>query len=193
MQSMLRGLRLGMLVVGVFATRASALTYTVDQEATPALDAPYFYGGVGTGTSVGQEFVPQQASLDVVELWFETDSKTCYPYASIVVVIRDQALTGAILGTSNATTVGCFHGALEFDFPSSVTLTPGHTYVIEPIADDFNYWYMTINGGLDVYAPGHAVMYGDQYSEHDFWFREGPATPVATVPTTWGSIKALYR
>jgi hypothetical protein len=109
------------------------------------------------------------------------------------VVIRDQSLTGAILGTSNATVVGCIHQVLHFDFPTPVTLIPGHTYVIEPVADDFNYWYMTINGGSDVYVLGHAVMYGDAYPENDFWFREGPATPVATVPTTWGSIKALYR
>lgn len=193
MRSIQPCLTLALLVGVAFAADVSATTFTVDQEAAPAFWPNPILGGVGTGTSVGQEFVPQQSSLDVVELWFDTDSKTCYPYASIVVVIRDQTLTGAVLGTSNPVTVGCVHAPLHFEFPSSVTLIPGHTYVIEPIADDYNYWAMAMVGGGDVYASGRVVMYGDVYPDHDFWFREGPATPVATRPTTWGYIKALYR
>lgn len=112
----------------------------------------------------------------------------------MVVVIRDQTLTCAVLGTSNPVTITCVAGPLHFDFPSPVPLIPGHTYVIQPIADDFDYWDMRINGGIDVYAAGRAVRYdGEAVPGNDFWFREGPVTPVPVQKATWGAIKTLYR
>lgn len=171
------------------ALPVDAHNFTIDQQVEPPIT---LFRAVYTGSMTGQEFVPQQSSLDVVELYLDADSKACERF-SIVVRIREATITGTVLGTSNALSWGCEYEIAHFDFPSPVALVPGNTYVIEPVADDLNHFMIMPLGGVDQYASGSAIYDGVVDATIDLWFREGSSNPLPTRSTTWGAVKALYR
>jgi len=184
------------LVVGValaavsFGGRALAHDFTIDQRCE---DGWRFLMAILHNDPLGQEFVPQMSSLDVVEVYMGIGSNPLSS-ATVAVRIRSQTIDGPVLATSNGVTfeypspISYRH----FDFPSSVALIPGELYVIEVIqvAGTGNAY---LAGTSNLYAPGRFLV-GNQFSEaEDLIFREGPTLPLPTRTSTWGQITALYR
>jgi len=177
--------RLFTSLAAVFACATATAQFVIDQHNEPS--------GLGTfATSplggVGQSFRPALSSLDFVELQIFNQSPV--GPATFLVSIRDGSMTGGVLGRSQPTTVGAppALGPTHFDFPSSVPLTSGNTYVLE-ISEQVGGagWGVRYGPGAD-YANGQAFTGGNPVN-FDLWFREGVAA--APEPTAW--ISALSR
>jgi hypothetical protein len=141
--------------------------------------------------------VPQQSSLDVVELHLSNDD---VPHNSVTVAvrIRSQSVHGPVLGTSAEVTMPypTAPSTQHFDFSSSVPLVPGELYVWEVFVTSGS-GNATISGIDNVYPQGRAIACSDPASFNDWWFREGTTSPVS-VPgsvesTSWAAIKGFYR
>jgi hypothetical protein len=132
---------------------------------------------------MGQTFVPTFDSMNVVILNLQDDAPFFGggPWAVEV----HQGLDGALLGTSQAVSLPAGFGdgnaaglPVEFDFASSIPLTPGSTYSLEPIRIDgssFNLMATVADG----YPPGFLFLKGSQQSG-DAIFAEGLS--IASVP-----------
>ena len=176
------------LALGAPASQTIAHGFIIDQECPEG----YAHGhSFRNEEPVGQEFVPQMSSLDVVEL---VVGNTGGVTATVAIRIRFHTIFGPVVATSNPlilphpTTRSWQH----LDFASPVALVPGELYVIE-FVDLTGLGNAVAWGAYNSYAPGRAV-FGDLFDDmSDFSFREGPMSPVPVEPTTWGSVKALYR
>jgi hypothetical protein len=73
-----------------------------------------------------------------------------------------------------------FVGIGLFVFPSTVDLTPGTTYFVEPVVQSGDQW--NINAGEYNYPGGSAFFGGLPVTASDYWFREGIVVP---EPGTW--------
>ncbi len=181
---------IGLLVVCLVTSAARSHDYVADQVAMPPLLGALSLIGVD---AVGQEFVPEEPSVSVVELLMANHDPTFPAPVSVAVRIRAGSVQDAVLGQSSGVglpypTAGW--ATLHFDLGTPVLLNPGSLYVIEVfvVSGSGNALLWT---GSDVYAPGGSTVAG-HYCACDFWFREGPASTVSTDPVTWGRIKALY-
>lgn len=123
----------------------------------------------------GQEFTPTLDALDWVHILIGPRTE---PVA--VVNIRENTITGPILGTSLPGTIGPLvpgqFSFMQFDFSDRVPLVPGNLYVIE---------IEMLSGGLafvrdteNHYAGGRAISLGNPVPGTDFGFREGLVVPV---------------
>ena len=182
-------------LAALFANAALAAPYTVDQ----ANDALPIAGGFTINAGpIGQSFVPTLNQLGVVELMINDQNPNFGAGVNLAVNIRDGDISGAILGTSQHV---FFHDQspmpfqqpeqLRFDFVAPVTLTPGHSYVIEPVRIDGGPSDQGVFGtgfGIDAYAPGVSFFNGAVYTDplnapFDLWFREGVVTSVPEPST----------
>ena len=163
----------------IFACATAAAQF-VDQHNEPVGIGIYFATSPSGG--VGQSFRPALNSLDFVELQIFNESPV--GPASFFVGIRAGSITGNLLGMSQFTTTPLPFppGPTHFDFPSSVPLTAGNTYVLE-ISEQVGGagWGVRYGPGTD-YANGQAFTGGNPVN-FDLWFREG-ATAVPE-PNTW--------
>jgi hypothetical protein len=112
-------------VLGLATTRGQAMagTITIDQQNT-----------VGTSPSsyvaeVGQTFTPTLSSIDSAIFTLESANGST---SSVVVEVREGVgFSGSLLGTSNPVTVAArTFQSFEFDFPTSIALTPGDVYTL---------------------------------------------------------------
>jgi hypothetical protein len=88
--------------------------------------------GTNAGATFGQSFTPMLAGINYVEVLMGG-------FGEIVTVdilnglVGSDGLDGPIVGTSNPrpvdTSASGTHQIIQFDFPSTVDLTPGNTYV----------------------------------------------------------------
>jgi hypothetical protein len=177
-----------LVIILAAAPGAAAHDYFVDQEALPAT-------GNGTGllynSPCGQEFVPQQPALQVVEFYLSLDSEVP-DGATVAVRVRSQTIDGEIVGTSNELVLAppASKRIRHFDFDERVPLTPGQVYFLEVflVSGDGN---PVIWGGADVYAAGRPWILDAFSPFEDFWFREGMVNSGEVA--SWGHVKSLYR
>jgi hypothetical protein len=183
------------LVVLLFAFSSGALgqDYIIDQS---------FEGGLGLSYSIpmhdplGQEITPALDHVDVVE--FCTDDMDYGPPSpppSLLVEIRDDSISGPLLGTSD---VVCpedgFAGVTRFTFGFSVPLVPGQRYVLRLRQVSGQNWGMQFDGfAIDRYLGGRLIVYGQPRERQDTWFREGVWPVSAAASSTWSRIKLLFR
>jgi hypothetical protein len=163
--------------------------YVVDQ-ANDAI-SPGLYWGIWWASPFGQEFVPTLSYLDVFE-FFTCRANGVQLGTDLVVVIHENDLAGRVVGTSLVVTVPYTHCApTMFEFPESVPLVPGQTYVAE--LANIGGWDWTL--GMDSeanYVPGCIYHQGVRVCHVDSWFREG----VLAIPAeseTWGRMKSRFR
>ena len=130
------------------------------------------------GDPVGQEFVPTLGGLDFVEaVFFAREGSDAT--ATIQVFVRDGSITGPVVGfsipvTFLASTLGSIH---RFDFPSTVPLTPGQTYVMHLFQDTPQNYSIGADTAM-AYTSGQMIRSGVPFDGYDLWFREG----VVVVP-----------
>ena len=166
---------------------AAAHDFVVDQSNEPT---PMSHHSIQYYMPLGQEFVPTMPQLDVVELDILDLSGT--GPAELRVRIRHDAFDGPVLGESAIVTMAPWHdGALHFDFPEPVPLTPGQRHIIEVVLLSGS--NPMLGSGDDTrYDNGRGFLRGEFIAD-DFWFRTGLDRSVPVRPRTWGGLKALYR
>jgi hypothetical protein len=153
----------------------------VDQSQTLSTEE----GEVAIGLSVAQGFVPTLSGLNVVELMLIPDSGTP---TTLAVNIRSGSPTGTILGTSNLMSVPSGGGIIDFDFTSTVPLSPGSLYYIQfTPTGPTNLGVFEHQQGPDAYPPGVLSIGGAVATNNpDAFFVEGLSAVVAPEPGTMG-------
>lgn len=183
---------LALLLVPVAAAAADP-DYTVDQSHVP--DELWSWWSIRSLGPTGQEFVPQHAALDVVELWISHGMAGVEPPADVFARIREGSITGPILGTSGAVTVLDDHEApVRFDFEAPVALVPGNTYVVEAAVVDLPGAGNPLIAAAPApgYAPGACIVNGAPVAGSDMWFRTGSSGDVGVEAASWGVIKTRF-
>ena len=165
---------LSAVLVGIFAPAVLASQISPDQENQVVISASWSAVYMGP---IGQEFVPDTPTLNMVEL-FVANTDLSSPFASDVEVnIRVGSMAGLVLGTSYPVSVSFgFSGLAHFDFPASVNLVPGETYVIELVVPSVGGNIAACGGWTTSYLPGCLILAGHpipQTDNSDLWFREG--------------------
>lgn len=154
--------------------------YLIDQSLLPPPNTggSYHYDAVDSTLipSTGQEFTPSFDGLDFVNvLLFGPGGGT------FQVSIHDGSITGLALGISEQV-VSAGSGYTHFNFLSTVSLTPGNTYVFEVIQNDNSSgWFIelptsaVVNGQtIDMnYSGGRLIYGGVPQSSYDMIFSEG--------------------
>ena len=126
----------------------------------------------------GQEFTPTLAALDGVHLFIGPRN----PEAVAVVNIRENTITGPIIGTSLPGTIPPpGEPFIQFDFSDRVPLVPGNLYVMEVKilsgSGEPNFNFLPQITNEDTYPGGRAISLGNPLPGSDLAFREGLVTP----------------
>jgi len=151
-------------------SQVKAQTYIFDQQNDPQ---PITQKDAIAVTSSGQTFKPTLAGIDFAEFIFNNFDGTP---GQMSLKIRD-GIGGTILGTSDVVNVPSDNtfAYYRFTFPSQISLTPGHTYALEPFQ---------LSGGtvwicerLENNYPDGAAYWGSSSLpagwDFDYNFREG--------------------
>jgi hypothetical protein len=174
------------LVLAVAAGRAEAGLMLVDQQYGTATGNEA--DSVFLNPSIGQSFTPTLTGIDfatfrVTDFGGEPGSYDVEVHAGI---------NGALLGTSAPTALPAgfggspsFTGAsVEFDFASTVALTPGSLYSLIVVRTDSSSNFALLGNffGEGTYAGGDAITKGTIQSGDDYFFSEGISSAAADVP-----------
>jgi hypothetical protein len=130
---------------------------------------------------IGQSFTPMFSSIDYIQLGV-SDSKAG---SLLFVNLRQNSMTGPITGTTDTqpiTTIDA-HLPTTFLFSSTVPLTPGVQYFLEPVivVNALQISVVISPVGTDPY-PGGTALHGTIPGSYDLWFAEGVVVP---EPSTW--------
>jgi len=144
----------------------AAPTQVIDQQNTGQIT------GTNGGTSFGQSFTPTLSGIDYIEVLMG-GSGDIVTVDILDGIIGFDGLGGPVIGTSNPTLVNTIitQEIIPFDFPSTVSLTPGNTYVfrlqtpggIEGVSwTDDSYiggQYLAENYATTSYVQGHDLLF----------------------------------
>jgi hypothetical protein len=166
------------------AQRADA-DLIIDQQ-NPYIGGPVNGFEIPLFEPIGQTFIPTFNSMNVVILNLQDLNHRGGPWAVEV----HAGLDGALLGTSQAVDLPADFGAgqtaglpVEFDFASSIALTPGLTYSLEPIrfnGSAFNLMTTVADG----YPQGSLFLKGS-IQPGDAIFSEGLSVSSVPEPSTF--------
>jgi hypothetical protein len=132
----------------------------------------------------GQEFSPILNSLEVVQLEIANLMDT----AEFIVNIHSESITGPVIGTSSTVTIsGYFLDIVTFVF-EPVPLQPQNLYVMEIVQTVGTEGNIGSGTNYSSYPLGCRILYGHQYENSDFWFREG-TIEAAMYRSTWAAVK----
>lgn len=157
--------------------------YIYDQQSPPPFvtfaESGYF---IGTNQPIGQSFTPTLSSIDFIFLQLEDYYFNNGTGAVIFVKLFSGSITnGTLLGSTapisfpdgfGVSTVG-YYGETNFVFPSSIALTPGIQYFLQPVLLSGDASFYLGVGNLN-YPGGTAYINGTpNINGWDLWFREG--------------------
>ncbi len=150
--------------------------FLVDQRNDDAV--PTLNWSIIVGAPIGQEFTPTFNSLNFVDLRM-TDFTYPYIGGALSVNIRDDTITGTILGVSDPNLLPPgFSGVAHFSFPTPPALQPGSRYLMEVVTlSDENWGVGIIAEGSSSYPGGRLILHGSPNDNLDMWFREGVTVP----------------
>jgi len=169
-----------LLMFGSLAKVDAAPTKVIDQQNAGPIT------GTNGGTSFGQSFTPTLPGIDYMEILMGGD-KDIVTIDILGGVIGLDGLGGPVIGTSNPTLVDTLathvHQIIHFDFPSTVSLIPGNTYVFRlqtPLGiGGISYTDNSYSGGQYL-AKNYATS--SYVRDHDTFFQEGMMVDVIPVP-----------
>ncbi len=150
-------------------------TMLVDQQsfdlATGSTSTPVF--------GIGQSFTPSLTAIVYVQFGLADN-----PGSSLFVNLRQNSMSGPIIGTSDTQLIPSnAHIPTTFFFSSSVTLTPGTQYFLEPVVvvNESQIAVEISFPGTNPY-PGGSALHGNIAGNYSLWFSEGIIVP---EPSTW--------
>ena len=152
-------------------------TFVYDQQS-----ATESTGGGGTvviqaNQPLGQSFTPTLTSIGFIRL-FVGDTTLNGLGATLVVNVRANSITGAILGTSDAVAMpDGFFGYPNFFFPTPVAVTPNDTYFFQPVLQSGDSTWAVVAYNAYNYSGGMGYANGLANPTIDLWFREGIIVP----------------
>lgn len=124
----------------------------------------------------GQSFIPALSSVDFVQLYLSDPNRNQDP-ALYVDLWAGSLGNGTLLGQSSAVSLSTtFTGVTTFLFPTTITVTPGTTYYLQPVVQSGDSEQVGIDIG-PYYANGMAFFSGTAEPSSDLWFREGIVVP----------------
>jgi len=162
------------MVLGLASNSIQAGQMVADQQNQVPLDACWSAMHLAP---LGQEFVPNNDSLDFVELYVANEDLGSPAAADVVINIRQGDILGPVVGTSLPLNVPFqAEGIARFDFPSQVQMVPGNHYVMELVIVAGAGNVAVAGGWTTSYAPGRLIIQGvpvPSTDTSDLWFREG--------------------
>lgn len=167
-------LALTLLVLSVSSAKADTI---FDQTNTSLPTGEVLFQNVAVFSPIGQSFAPSLTSLNFVNLLTESGTGTSAPF-TLEVEIRSGSISGAILGTSQLTTVippPFAFVVTPFTFSTPVTLLPGNPYVMQVLAISGEGLVGSAN--TNNYPRGTQILSGIAQPNNDLWFQEGVTTP----------------
>jgi hypothetical protein len=125
----------------------------------------------------GQSFTPSLSGIDFIRLKLDDNTPGDGGGAAIYVNLRSDSISGTILGTTATVSMrDGFRGNTNFLFGTTILLTPGVTYYLEPlIVPGSGPWNAVISEYL--YPGGSYIVGGSPVFQSDLWFREGVIVP----------------
>jgi hypothetical protein len=166
-------------LVGTFTALA---TLRLFGQGTLLVDQQSFDLATATGSApifgIGQSFTPVFASIDFVQF-----SVADFPGSSLFVNLRQNSMSGPIIGTTDTQSVPLDPRVpTTFLFSSTVSLAPGTQYFFEPVVVvNASQIGITISPTANPY-PGGTALHGNTVAPYDLWFAEGVVVP---EPSTW--------
>jgi hypothetical protein len=149
-------------------------TFVYDQQSTNLIEGTAFLNYLWQ--PMGQSFTPSLSAVGFVTLNLY-DAGSSPIGATVYVNIRSNSLTGPILGSSVLVSMpDQFFGITNFSFTTPVSVVPGLTYYLEPVAQPgSDGWGSYVTDGS--YAGGTIFASGGPVADRDLWFREGIVVP----------------
>jgi hypothetical protein len=157
------------IIVGGARIAFSQATFIFDQQSS---DESRILEGGGPFTGTIQSFTPTLDSVGFIRLYLATAD-----ISNAGVDLRSGSPSGPILGTSARLTLHSYYGPVTFVFDKPVSVTPGTTYYLEPVATGAGGTLLNASqfynypGGM-IFAPD-----GTPSPRWDLWFREGIVVP----------------
>ena len=137
-----------------------------------------------------QSFMPTLSSIGFVRL-FMYPGGPASPDATVYVNLLSDSISGPALGSTDPITIhNYFSGYTNFYFATPVTLRPGTTYYLQPVAAAGN--PVTSIGGGFTYLNGNVFISGVEQIGENLWFREGVIIPEPGSLVLAGLAAALY-
>lgn len=170
------------MIVFLFASTAVADEYAWDQT-NDSLPPGAGYG-ILSASPIGQEFLPDSSSLELVQLQICNPTGT----AELSVSIYSDSITGTLIACSDTTPLSENYDDLVTFVFDPVPLVPSTRYVmavIQVAGDSF------VRCADSSYPRGRLILAGTPEESEDFWFREGVLGGFTLESFTWGSIKNL--
>lgn len=135
-----------------------------------------------TNQIVGQSFKPTLNAIDFVSLQFYDGNPTVVLGATVFVNLWSGSISN---GAPLSSTAPVFmpndfgrggintKGYTNFFFTTSVTLTPGATYFLQPVLQSGEQNWTALAGFMFGYTGGSVIVGGVNQPTFDLWFREG--------------------
>jgi hypothetical protein len=166
------------LVLSALATRGQG-TFTYDQQS--ATNRSISGGGLPFQAEqpAGQSFTPTLSSVGFVQFQFIDPHPGDGVGATVYVNLWADSLGGTFLGSTAPVSMpdGFFFGVTNFLFGTSVAVTPGIVYYLQPVLQSGDPLWEA-NGGPYSYSGGTSFFNGSpDPNGYNLWFREGVRTP----------------
>ena len=149
--------------------------YIYDQQSADESNFGEAGANVQTNQPIGQSFIPALESVGFIRLCPSDDAFNGVG-TTMAVNLRSDSITGPILGSTDPVSLpDRFHGAVEFHFPTPVTVTPSVTYYFQPViqaGESFSVSFAQFH-----YPNGALFGKGVASPFFDLWFREGIIVP----------------
>jgi hypothetical protein len=186
------GLTAAVLVVLSVALAGSARAgLVIDQQYSGAGAIFTNYAGIPNFRPLGQSFTPSLSGIDFATFNLLDLVSVAGTYE--VQLYSGTGNGGTLLGTSKTDSLAAgSSGATEFDFSSTIALTPGQTYSLMLVRTDSSSDFGAQYGSPGGYAGGEAISSG-QGTSNDLIFSEGLITSAVPEPATLapGALAAL--
>jgi hypothetical protein len=120
-----------------------------------------------------QSFTPLFPSIDFIRLYLVDSPFGNSQGATLCVNLRINSAAGTILASTTPISLpDTYTGTVTFFFPSTIGITPGVTYFLQPVIQSGDDWVVNQSGYN--YSGGSLFLQGSPDPlNHDLWFQEG--------------------
>jgi hypothetical protein len=187
MKTTLRNLLAAIFIAFSFQTYAQGLVYDQQSTIPPSPLGDYF--DIQEDSPLTQSFIPTLSAIGFVQFEFWDFSGTpnngnngATVYVNLWTGSPDPRFGATLLGSTAPVYMpngfgSIFAGVTNFYFSTSIILTPGQTYYLQPVVvsgdDPWDIW-----APGDTYPNGQLFEKGAGFSTDDLWFREGVVSSV---------------